>query len=273
MIYRTLGKNMGEIPAIGLGTWEIGGRDLPDLSRDKEHIDTISRAIEMGYTHIDTAEYYGGGHTEEIIGEAISVFSREELFITSKVWPTHLRKEELHRALEGTLRRLRTDYLDLYLIHWPNPDVPLEETLNAMSEEVVNGRVKFIGVSNFDTPLLKKAVAVSKQPIVNNQVLFNIDDRQPMEELLPYCQSHEITLTAYSPLKRNSLKPSTEKLLKDFAVKYSATVQQIMLAWLLGKEGVVVIPKASKLDHLRLNLEAGSIVLDDDDTRRLDSLE
>jgi diketogulonate reductase-like aldo/keto reductase len=94
-----------------------------------------------------------------------------------------------------------------------------------------------------------------------------------MEELLPYCQSHEITLTAYSPLKRNSLKPSTEKLLKDFAVKYSATVQQIMLAWLLGKEGVVVIPKASKLDHLRLNLEAGSIVLDDDDTRRLDSLE
>jgi diketogulonate reductase-like aldo/keto reductase len=142
-----------------------------------------------------------------------------------------------------------------------------------MSEEVVNGRVKFIGVSNFDTPLLKKAVAVSKQPIVDNQVLFNIDDRQPMEELLPYCQSHEITLTAYSPLKRNSLKPSTEKLLKDFAVKYSATVQQIMLAWLLGKEGVVVIPKASKLDHLRLNLEAGSIVLDDDDTRRLDSLE
>ena len=100
----------------------------------------------------------------------------------------HICGRKNFRALEGTLQRLRTDYLDLYLIHWPNPDVPLEETLNTMSEEVVNGRVNFIGVSNFDTPLLKKAVAVSKQPIVNNQVLFNIDDRQPMEELLPYCQ-------------------------------------------------------------------------------------
>jgi len=273
MIYRTLKDNKGEIPAIGLGTWEIGGRDVPDETRDREHIDTLSRAIEMGYKHIDTAEYYGGGHTEEIIGEVVSIFSREELFITSKVWPTHLRSVDLHKALERTLKRLRTDYIDLYLIHWPNPEVPLEETLSAMNEEVKNGRIRHIGVSNFDTQLLKKAVSISKEPIVNNQVLFNLEDRQAMNELLPYCQDHGITLTAYSPLKRNALKASTEKLLTGFSEKYSASVQQVMLAWLLGKDGVVVIPKASKLEHLRENLEAGMIVLDREDMKMLDSLE
>jgi len=272
MIYRTLGNTKAEIPAVGLGTWEVGGRDIPDKSRDREHIETISRAIELGYTHIDTAEYYGGGHTEELVGEAISIFSREELFITSKVWPSHLQRDELHEALDGTLQRLRTDYLDLYLIHWPNPDVPLEETLSAMSDEVQNGRVRFIGVSNFDTSLLKKAVAVSREPIVNNQVLFNIDDRLAMNELLPYCQHKGITMTAYSPLRRNAVKTSTEKLLKDLASKYSASIQQIMLSWLLGKDGVVVIPKSSKLEHLRSNLEAASIVLDQEDSRVLDSL-
>ncbi|HPB62537.1 MAG TPA: aldo/keto reductase [Mesotoga sp.] len=273
MIYRQL-KNSGvKIAAIGLGTWAIGGRESPDSSRDGEYVDTIARAIEMGYNHIDTAEYYAGGHTEELIGEAITLFDRRELFLVSKVWPTHLREKDLHKALDGTLKRLRTDYVDMYLVHWPNPEVPLRETMKAMADEVRAGRTRFIGVSNFDTNLLKKAVAVSTEPVVNNQVLFNIEDRQAMYELLPFCQSEGITLTAYSPLKRNLVSEFTGQALERLAEKYYASPQQIMLAWLLGKEGVIVIPKAEKTDHLKSNIDSKNIVLTPEDMKMLDGLE
>ena len=272
MIYRRLGDTNEEIPAIGLGTWEIGGRETPDYSKDREQIDVIVRAIEMGYSHIDTAEYYAGGHTEEIIGDAIGLFDRSELFITSKVWPSHLRRNELHKALDDSLKRLKTDYVDLYLIHWPNPDIPLQETLEAMSQEVESGRIRFIGVSNFDVNLLKRALSLSPKPIVNNQVLFNIEDRQAMYELLPLCQKEGITLTAYSPLKRNLLSNSSKEILEGMAKKYYASTQQIMLAWLLAKDGVVVIPKASKIDHLKSNMDSRNIALSHEDLKLLDDL-
>ena len=136
MVFKELGKTGEKIPALGLGTWGIGGFETPDYSRDEEMVELLKKAINMGYTHIDTAEYYGGGHTEELIGRAIKDFKREELFIVSKVWPNHLRRDDLLRSLESTLKRLDTDYVDLYLIHWPNPEVPLEETLSAMAEGV-----------------------------------------------------------------------------------------------------------------------------------------
>jgi predicted oxidoreductase len=134
------------IPVLGLGTWGMGGRESPDKTRDRETVATIRMALELGLTHIDTAEYYGAGHAEELVGEAIEGWDREKLFITSKVWHNHLHKDDLHRSMRASLKRLGVDQVDLYLVHWPNPDVPLAETMEAM-EECVKGHTRFIGLA------------------------------------------------------------------------------------------------------------------------------
>ncbi len=270
MVFKQLGSTGEEIPAIGLGTWEIGGRETPDYSRDKENIEILQAAIEMGYTHIDTAEYYGGGHTEELLGEAIKTFDRSKLFITSKVWPTHLSKEELPKALKRSLKRLGTDYIDLYLIHWPVPDMNLKETLTTMAELSKAGYIRYTGVSNFDMALLKKSLLISPVPIVCNQVLYNIEDREPENELLPFCQENGITLTAYTPLKKGSLSKHTEKVLKKIAKKHNATIYQIMLSWLISKDNVIAIPRSTNIQHLKENLEAADIILEPADLQLLD---
>lgn len=273
MVYKELGKTGKMIPAIGLGTWGIGGFETPDYDRDDEYVELLKKAIEMGYTHIDTAEYYGAGHTEELVGRAIKFFRREDLFIVSKVWPNHLRRDDLLRSLEATLRRLDTDYVDLYLIHWPNPEVPLEETLDAMAEGVRMGLIKHVGVSNFDRDLLEEAVHKSKEPIVCDQVLYNIEDRGPERTgLLQYCQENGITLVAYSPLKRTKLSEETRKVLERVALKHGVTIYQVMLAWLISKPAVVAIPKAGSLEHLRENLEALNLKLTEEELAELDEL-
>lgn len=273
MVYKELGKTGKMIPAIGLGTWGIGGFETPDYSRDDEYVELLKKAIEMGYTHIDTAEYYGAGHTEELVGRAIKFFRREDLFIVSKVWPNHLKRDDLLRSLEATLRRLDTDYVDLYLIHWPNPEVPLEETLDAMAEGVRMGLIKHVGVSNFDRDLLEEAVHKSREPIVCDQVLYNIEDRGPERTgLLQYCQENGITLVAYSPLKRTKLSEEARKVLERVASKHGATIYQVMLAWLISKPAVVAIPKAGSLEHLRENLEALNLKLTEEELAELDEL-
>jgi len=273
VVYKELGKTGKMIPAIGLGTWGIGGFETPDYSRDDEYVELLKKAIEMGYTHIDTAEYYGAGHTEELVGRAIKFFRREDLFIVSKVWPNHLRRDDLLRSLEATLRRLDTDYVDLYLIHWPNPEVPLEETLDAMAEGVRMGLIKHVGVSNFDRDLLEEAVHKSREPIVCDQVLYNIEDRGPERTgLLQYCQENGITLVAYSPLKRTKLSEEARKVLERVASKHGATIYQVMLAWLISKPAVVAIPKAGSLEHLRENLEALNLKLTEEELAELDEL-
>ncbi|MFW6121751.1 MAG: aldo/keto reductase, partial [Petrotogales bacterium] len=177
MILKELGKTGEKIPAIGLGTWSIGGFESSDRSNDTQLIKIIEEAIDMGYKLIDTAEYYASGHTEEIVGEAIKNFKRENLFVVSKVWPNHLSKTELPKALSNSLKRLNLDYIDLYLIHWPSTETPLSETIEAMIKAKTEGLIRHIGVSNFDTQLLKKAVKISDNQIVNNQVLFNMEQR------------------------------------------------------------------------------------------------
>jgi len=256
MIFKELGSTGENIPALGLGTWGIGGYEAPDHSRDKQTIALLEEAIEMGYTHIDTAEYYAAGHTEELIGEAIQSFAREKLFIVSKVWPTHLSSKDLPKALKGSLKRLNTDYIDLYLIHWYNPDILLKESLSAMAEMKKLGFIRHIGVSNFNTNQLKSAIAVSSEPIVCNQVLYNIEDREPEKELLPFCQKNDITLTAYSPLRRKVISENVKNILEKASRKYNVSIYQIMLAWLLSKERVVTIPKAASVEHLKENLQS-----------------
>jgi len=273
MLFKELGKTGKQIPALGLGTWGIGGFEVPDYSKDEEQVEILEKAIEMGYTHIDTAEYYAAGHTEELVGRAIKKFNRSELFIVSKVWPNHLREKELRNSLEKSLRRLQTDYIDLYLIHWPNPEVPLEETLTAMAKAVDDGLIKYVGVSNFNKRLLEEAVNKSRVPIVCDQVLYNVEEREPeKDDLLDFCQKEGITLVAYSPLNRGILGDKTKELLEKISKKYGATVYQIMLAWLISKDNVVAIPKAGNIKHLKENLEALKIKLSKDDLELISGL-
>lgn len=272
MLYRKIGKTEERVPALGFGTWGIGGETEPDYSRDSEQIINMEIALDLGYRHIDTAEYYADGHTEELVAEAIKIFPREELFIVSKVWPNHLNKEELEKALKRSLKRLKTDYLDLYLIHWPNPDVPLKESLDTMAKLKKAEFIKHIGVSNFDGELLKEAIKVSPEPISFNQVLYNIVDKNPEKELLPLCQENDVNLTAYSPLKRGTLPSGVKIVLKEIALKYDSTIYQVMLAWLLSKERVIAIPKASSPDHLQENLNAVDLKLNPEDIERLNKL-
>ncbi|MFO7881471.1 MAG: aldo/keto reductase [Kosmotogaceae bacterium] len=269
MIYKELGKTGEKIPAIGLGTWGIGGLENADRTNDSQLIKTIEKAIGIGYKLIDTAEYYASGHTEELVGEAIKNFNRDKLFIVTKVWPNHLSKIELPKALSGSLKRLNLDYVDLYLIHWPSSEIPLNETLEVMMEVKSKGLIKHVGVSNFDTSLLEKAIEISDYQVVNNQVLFNMEHREPERELLPYCIEQGITLTAYSPLERTNLSSETRRKLTVVANNHNSSIYQLMLAWLLNKERVLTIPKSTNINHLRENLKAADIKLSSDELRFL----
>lgn len=251
MEYKTFPDGV-RIPVVGIGTWEMG----EDISEDDKDIKALKEAIRFGMTHIDTAESYAAGHAEELVGGAIKSFDRKNLFITTKVSPEHLRFDQVLEAAKASLGRLETNYIDLYLIHWPNPDIPLEETMRAFDFLVDEDLVRYIGVSNFSVQLLKEAQSYSKNKIVTNQVEYNLISREPEKELLSFCQEKNIMLTAYQPLARGKLTKPGFDLLDELAKKYSKTQAQIALNWLISKPNVVVIPKSSNIEHLKENLGA-----------------
>jgi diketogulonate reductase-like aldo/keto reductase len=255
---------------MGLGTWLIGGRNGPDHSRDREQLQALQFALQLGYRHIDTAEIYGGGHSEELVGEAIKVFPREGLFITTKVSPEHLRPDEILRSLEGSLRRLQTAYVDLYLIHWPSRRIPLKESFRGLNELVRRGVVRYLGVSNFSLGQLKEAQAFSETPVVTNQVPYSLRDREYVRNgVLGYCQREGIILTAYSPLKGGVLNQAA---VRQVAQKLNATPAQVALAWLVRQPQVITIPKSDNRQHLQENFEALEIELSPEDVERLDRI-
>lgn len=257
----------GRLPVLGLGTWEMGGGRSSDYSRDNEMIALIRDAIEMGYTHIDTAEMYGVGHCEELVGRAMQNFAREDIFLTTKVLPDNLRHDDLLRALDGSLERLQTDYADLYLIHWPNPDVSLEESFKALNRVAADGKVKRVGVSNFDVPLLRRAQELCATPVVTNQVRYNLHTRSPERNgLLGYCQENGIVLTAYSPLKDGVMQNET---VQAVARKHNTTGAQVALRWLTRQPQVVTIPMSTDRAHMQQNLDALTLALDEEDVQRL----
>ena len=199
MEYEELNRTGVRIPKLGLGTYGM------DSARREEALAALRRGIELGMTLIDTAEMYGWGRVEEIVGEAIRPFDREELTIVTKVWGTNLGYESVKRAARASAARLGT-YIDVYLIHWPNPSFPLEETLRAMEELVSEGTIRYVGVSNFTLDQLKRAREIMRHnDVVTDQVEYSLVVREPEEDLLPYCQRERITLMAYSPLAKGKL--------------------------------------------------------------------
>lgn len=239
-----------KIPVLGLGTWRMGGNGGPDYSQDKKYIGAIEYAIERGLTHLDTAEIYSGGHAEELISQAIKEIARKKLFITSKVWPTHLSYDNILKAYAASLSRLGTDYLDLYLIHWPNPLASMKNAMAAFDKLVDDGLVRHIGVSNFSVRQFKNAQDHAKHKLVCNQVKFSLRDRGPERELLPFCARENVILTAYSPLAQGDLARGEKGALSTVAKKYGKTPVQVALRWLIEKPQVVTIPKASTASHI-----------------------
>src|SRR3989344_1297686 len=243
-----------KLPLIGLGTFGMGGREYPNTDNDKADIEAIQYAISLGMTHIDTAETYGGGHTEELVGKAIRDFKREGLFITTKVSPNHLEPGMVIQACRESLIRLQLDSVDLYLIHWPNPTIPIQETIRAMERTVREGLTRFIGVSNFDLDQLKKAQQFSEIKLFTNQVEYSLKEKSPeYQGILSYCGLQEMVLTAYSPLNKGLIKDGNG-VLEKLSQKYQKTPNQIALNYLISHKNVVVIPKASTKKHLDENM-------------------
>jgi diketogulonate reductase-like aldo/keto reductase len=233
-----------------------------DPRQDASSLAALRSALELGYTHFDTAESYASGHTEELLGRVIqdAQVDRSGLFVTSKVSAENLSSRGVMKACQGSLRRLGTDYLDLYLIHWPNPAVPLEDTFTGLNALVANGKVRHLGVSNFNRDLLARAQTESQTPIFTNQIPFSIADRAHVKDgLLEYCQSADILVTAYSPLEQGAMRVSPE--IRQVATKRLVTPYQAAIAWLCSQPRVITIPMSADPSHQRANFEAADIML------------
>ncbi len=270
MEYKTLNGGT-KIPALGIGTWGMGGGHKRSNVNDDAEIRAIKAAIDAGLTHIDTAETYGEGHVEELVREAIRGRRRDELFITSKKWADNLNYDAILASCKASLRRIGTRYLDLFLIHFYNPVYPLSNAMAAMDHLVEKGHVRHIGVSNFSLPQLRRASKRAKHRIVANQVHYNLLDRNQGEELLPYCRENDILLIAYQPLKRGVLTETgaNHRHMDALTEKYDRTHAQMALRWLLDQERVVTIPKMTQLPHLKENLGALGWRLEEDDWQAL----
>ncbi len=257
MQFRELGRTHVLLPEVGLGMWGYrGGADV------------LRKGIEAGAAFIDTAEIYG---TEGIAGEALKGI-RDRVFVATKTH--HYRRREIFQCAEDSLRRLGVETIDLYQLHWPNASVPIEETMGAMEDLVDQGKVRFIGVSNFTLPELKKAQAcLRKHKIVSNQLKYSLIDRTIERELLPYCRENGLTVIAYSPLANKFLKlleADQSGVLSEIANETKKTKAQVALNWCLLKPGVVVIPKTESLEHVVENCEASGWSLTGEQAARLD---
>jgi diketogulonate reductase-like aldo/keto reductase len=243
---------------VGAGTWTLRG----DVA-----VEAVQMALRLGYTHIDTAEGYGN---QPEIARAIgaSGVNRADLFITSKVSPEHLRHDDVLRACDGTLRDLQTDYLDLYLVHWPNADIPMEETFRAMARLLSEGKIRNMGVSNFVVERLQRALDISQEPIAVNQVEYHPYLNQT--DLLEFCRQNGVVLTAYSPFGRGAL--FQDETLSAIAVAHAATVPQVIVRWLVQK-GIVAIPRSKSERHLQANLDVFTFELSDEEMARIESIE
>ncbi|MBI5951637.1 MAG: aldo/keto reductase [Chloroflexi bacterium] len=260
------------LPKIGFGTWTIGGEATPNPTVDSASMIVLRSALEVGYAHFDTAEYYAGGHAEELLGRAVreTKTKREDVLITTKVSPEHLSYDDVLKSCENSLRRLGMDYVDLYLIHWPRLWMNLKETFRALNKLVRDGKVRHLGVSNFKLKLLRQSQEYSETSILTDQVPYSLPNHLYVENgVIEYCQQNDILVTAYSPVKFRSIRAN--KVLGEVANAHSATPFQIALAWLVMQPRVITIPMSSNPAHIRENFDAADIELNADEIRRLNN--
>ena len=249
--------NGAKIPAIGLGTWELRGRTCARI---------VEQALRLGYRHIDTAQIY---ENEREVGEGLrgSGVKRDDVFVTTKVWTTHFAPNDLERSARESLARLRLSEVDLLLLHWPNPQVPLAETLGALARVRQHGLARHIGVSNFTVALIEEAVAACPEPLVCDQVEYHpyLDQTKVRDA----CARHGMALVAYSPIAKGRIK--NDDALLRIGGRYHKTAAQICLRWLV-QQNVAAIPRTSKLERLSENIEIFDFELSEEDMQQLSGM-
>ncbi len=265
---------------LGIGTWGIGGDRLEDgnvfadYRRDEEAASALRYSISRGQNHIDTAQFYGAGHTEEVVGRAIRGLDRSSLFLATKVWRSHSLRHAVPRSVEDSLRRLDTGYVDLLYVHAPWDAIDMHEYIGGLNDAVGNGLARSIAVSNFNLEQLMQAMKISRHPIVANQLLYNVIERGLVtEETLRFCRSEGVTIVAYRPVARSMLTGTVEnKTVAAIVRKYGRPASHIALNWLLSQDGVVAIPKATRNDHIDENLGACDFSMEESDIERLNRI-
>ncbi|HEX2910617.1 MAG TPA: aldo/keto reductase [Chloroflexia bacterium] len=261
---RTTRLPSGEaVPVLGQGTWNMG----EEPRHKSEEIEALRLGLDLGMSLIDTAEMYGNGTAEELVGQAIEG-RRDEVFLVSKVLPSNASRKATISACESSLRRLRTDRMDLYLLHWRGR-TPLTETLEAFETLQKAGKIRNWGVSNFDPSDMEELFRLAGgEKVATNQVLYNLTRRGIEYDLLPWCQERNVPVMAYSPVEQGRLLDHPE--LQRVAARHSSTPAQVALAWVLRQQQVIAIPKAGSLAHVRDNRAALDLSLTDDDLAALD---
>ncbi len=247
-----------EVPVIGQGTWPVPA------------VAALRRGIDLGMTHVDTAEMYGDGRSEELVGEAIAPYPRASLFVVTKVLPSNATQAGVATACERSLRRLRTDYVDCFLLHWRG-DVALEETMAGLADLVRAGKARTIGVSNFDPWDLREGVVAlpAATRIACNQILYNLDERTPEAHELPWARDNDSAVVAYTPLARSG-DSASEVVLGEIARAHRVTPEAVALAFLTHDPLAFAIPKANTIAHVEANAAAGDVTLSDDEIAAID---
>ncbi|MEM0127715.1 MAG: aldo/keto reductase [Thermoplasmatales archaeon] len=297
MEFITLGKSDLKVSVIGLGAWQAGAKGWGKII-DSDVKDAIMTSVELGLNFIDTAEVYGDGHSEEVIGQVIRDF-RDEIVIATKVSGNHLKPDHIERALDGSLKRLNTNYVDLYQVHWPDIYTSLRDTMKTLEKLAANGKIRYIGLSNFSICQIEEARSyLSAMDVVSNQVRYNIIQREIEDEMLPYLNRENISVIAYSPLAQGLLTlkydhPSFEatdvrrnnklfsegnikvissflSVLREISMETGHSVVQIALNWLISKGNVVPIPGAKNRDQATINLQSSGWRLDSEQNRKIE---
>jgi len=266
---RAFGRTGIDLPAIGQGTW-----DMPEAGpRSREAQRAIRRGIELGMTHVDTAEMYGSGRVEELIGDALRGVRRDRYFIATKVLPANASYRGTLAAAERSIARLGCGHLDLLLLHWPGSH-PLEETMRAFDDLVEQGKVRFVGVSNFEPDEMLEAESHLRAPLACNQVLYHLNERGIEHRLVPIARERGIAVVAYTPFGRGRFLrsgKSARELLEGIARRHGATVHQVALAFLTREAHVLAIPKAASVAHVEENAAAGGLELEPADLAEIDA--
>ncbi len=266
---KTVRIGADSVPAIGQGTYQMGS---DPVSRGTE-VAALRYGIEQGLTLIDTAEMYADGGAEQVVGEAVSGI-RDRVFLVTKVWPPHMSANGIRRALEASLRRLRVDQVDLYLLHWPSQEHPIQESLEGLAAIHQAGLARYVGISNFPTPHLKEAMTLfpSGTAIAADQVEYHLLNRRAETALIPYARERHVAIMAYSPVKDLRQLSSADpriQVLQGIAEHHGATIESVALAYLIGAGPVVAIPKAVGRAHIDANRAALDLTLTEEDRRAI----